>query len=73
MIIVGQREGLAGLWVSLHDAKRYIRMQPAAWSSLSTPRDAEREILEGANTTSVKPRFGALKKVIGFTNRTKPD
>lgn len=56
MIVVGQREGPVGLWVSLHDAKHSFRM---------TYRDPHAStLLPPADTKAKKPRFAAMTKVL---------
>jgi len=60
MVIVGQQEEPSDLWVSLHDAKRCIRMQLRRSSSLDT-----NEVLVPRSGVASSP-FARLKRALSF-------
>lgn len=67
MIIVGQREGPAGLWVSLHDAKRCIRMKPCVSSPSDVKEASGERYVQPKRTTRRQSPLIALKKALGLS------
>lgn len=66
MIIVGQQDGPAGLWVSLHDANRSIRMKARSPLQSEATETPDEDSLHPSQSHQRQSPFSALKKALGI-------